>query len=81
MLLRSVHTLANLALKETVPPKPRTSLHVTGLDYQTSLKSPTLTLPIGSAPGLQCIIRYAVPAEKLCFLFSMQMRLLVFSTF
>jgi len=29
MLLHSIHTLANLALKETVPPQPRTSLHVT----------------------------------------------------
>jgi len=30
MLLHSIHKLANLALKETVPPQPRTSLHVTG---------------------------------------------------
>ena len=29
MLLRSIHTLANFALKETVPPQPRTSPHVT----------------------------------------------------
>jgi len=29
MLLHSIHTLANLALKETVPPQPRTSPHVT----------------------------------------------------
>jgi len=30
MLLYSVHILANLALKETVPPQPQTSPHVTG---------------------------------------------------
>jgi len=29
MLLHSIHTLANLALKETVPPQSRTSPHVT----------------------------------------------------
>jgi len=29
MLLHSIHTLANLALKETVPPVSRTSPHVT----------------------------------------------------
>jgi len=29
MLLHSIHTLANLSLKETVPPQPRTSPHVT----------------------------------------------------
>jgi len=29
MLLHSMHTLANLALKDTVPPQPRTSPHVT----------------------------------------------------
>jgi len=29
MLLHSIHILANLALKETVPPQPRTSPHVT----------------------------------------------------
>jgi len=29
MLLLSIHTLANLALKETVPPQSRTSPHVT----------------------------------------------------
>jgi len=29
MLLHSVHTLANLALKETVPPQLRTTPHVT----------------------------------------------------
>jgi len=29
MLLHSIHTLANLALKETVPPQSQTSPHVT----------------------------------------------------
>jgi len=29
MLLHSIHILANLALKEAVPPQPRTSPHVT----------------------------------------------------
>jgi len=29
MLLRSIHTLANLALKETMPPQSRTSPHAT----------------------------------------------------
>jgi len=29
MLLHSIHTLANLALKEIVPPQSRTSPHVT----------------------------------------------------
>jgi len=29
MLLHSIHTLANLALKERVPPKSRTPPHVT----------------------------------------------------
>jgi len=29
MLLHSIHTLANLALKERVPPQSRTSPHVT----------------------------------------------------
>jgi len=29
MLLHWIHILANLALKETVPPQPRTSTHVT----------------------------------------------------
>jgi len=29
MLFHSIHTLANLALKETVPPQSRTSPHVT----------------------------------------------------
>jgi len=29
MLLHSIHTLANFALKETVPPQPRTSPHAT----------------------------------------------------
>jgi len=29
MLLHSIHTLANLALKQTVPPQSRTSPHVT----------------------------------------------------
>jgi len=31
MLLQSIHILANLILKETVPPQPRTSPHVTWL--------------------------------------------------
>jgi len=31
MLLHSIHTLAKLVLKETVPPQPRTSPHVTDL--------------------------------------------------
>jgi len=29
MLLHSIHTLANLALKERVPPQPETAPHVT----------------------------------------------------
>jgi len=29
MLLHSIHTLANMALKEPVPPQSRTSPHVT----------------------------------------------------
>jgi len=29
MVLHSIHTLANLALKETAPPQSRTSPHVT----------------------------------------------------
>ena len=37
MLLHSIHTLANLALKETVPPQSRTSPHVTvKIDIQYS---------------------------------------------
>jgi len=31
MLLDSIHTLAKLALKETVPPQPRASPHVTAV--------------------------------------------------
>jgi len=31
MLFHSIHILANLASKETVPPQPRTSPHVTGI--------------------------------------------------
>jgi len=34
MLLHSIHTLANLALKETVPPQSRTSPHVTVKNIQ-----------------------------------------------
>jgi len=33
MLLHSIHTLANLALKETVPAQPQTSPHVTVKKY------------------------------------------------
>jgi len=33
MLLHSIHTLANLALKETVPAQSRTSPHVTVKKY------------------------------------------------
>jgi len=32
MFLHAIHTLANLALKETVPPQSRISLHVTGFN-------------------------------------------------
>jgi len=31
MLLHSIHVLAKLALKETVPPQPRTPPHVTDI--------------------------------------------------
>jgi len=43
MLLHSIHILENLALKETVPPHPRTSPHVTVKNIN-SIQSNQVTL-------------------------------------
>jgi len=42
MLIHSIHILANLALKETVPPQPRTSPQITVkiyIQYSESFQS------------------------------------------
>jgi len=42
ILLHSIHILANLALKETVPSQPRTSPHVTVKNIFNTVNSGTL---------------------------------------
>jgi len=55
MLLHSIHTLANLALKKTVPPQPRTSPHVTVKNMYS----------MQWIQGILCFVRASVSCSKI----------------